>query len=61
MVSTQSAVWKKCSFWRLKAPRLSSRVRTTKMLYDKWKETMDAEKGESTENGDWKQEGTVQA
>ncbi|MCU0845552.1 MAG: endopeptidase La [Spirochaetes bacterium] len=34
---------------------------TTKMLYDKWKETMDEKKVEVVEEANWNREGTVQA
>ena len=34
---------------------------TTRMLYDKWRGTMNSEKAESPENGDWKREDTIQA
>jgi ATP-dependent Lon protease len=34
---------------------------TTRMLYDKWRGSMNSEKAESTENGDWKREDTIQA
>jgi len=34
---------------------------TTRMLYDKWRGSMNSEKAESAENGDWKREDTIQA
>ncbi|RPI95697.1 MAG: endopeptidase La, partial [Spirochaetales bacterium] len=34
---------------------------TTKMLYDKWKETMDEKKVDVVEEANWNREGTVQA